>query len=176
MHISGDNFQFGVKRGDGSYYYSKFNHIWGFATWKRAWKYYDVEMKHYKAFTEQKQLQNIFSDTRMKRFWNKIFDDTYHQKIQTWDYQWTFAIWCQNGLAVLPQVNLVSNIGFDEQALNTVDPKNKVANLPRFQIDKIIHPELMIHNVEADLYALNTVFYPTMMKYAQRKFLDLTVK
>ena len=45
MHISGNNFQDGITRGDGSFYFSKYNHIWGWATWKRAWKLYNVKLE-----------------------------------------------------------------------------------------------------------------------------------
>ena len=37
MHISGTNFQFGNKRGEASYYFSRCIHMWGWATWRRAW-------------------------------------------------------------------------------------------------------------------------------------------
>ena len=32
--ITGDNFQDGIVRGNGSYYFSKLTHVWGWATWK----------------------------------------------------------------------------------------------------------------------------------------------
>ena len=44
MHISGNNFQDGMMRGNGSYYFSNYNHIWGWASWKRAWKAYNVDL------------------------------------------------------------------------------------------------------------------------------------
>ncbi len=37
MTINGTNWQLGWKIGDGSYYFSRFNLIWGWATWRRAW-------------------------------------------------------------------------------------------------------------------------------------------
>ena len=36
MMISGNNFQ-PSRRSDASYYFSRWTHIWGWATWKRAW-------------------------------------------------------------------------------------------------------------------------------------------
>lgn len=169
MHISGDNFQFGKKRGEASYYFSRLNHIWGFATWRRAWKHYDVEMKNYPEFVQQNQIKNILKHPRLIRFWNKIFKDTYENKIQTWDYQWTFAMWCQNGLAVLPQQNLVSNIGFDSGALNTVNPNHKVANMRRYEIAEITHPQFVLVNEDADNYSMDVIFYPTIINLAKNK-------
>ncbi len=42
--------------------------------------------------------------------WTKIFQSVYEGRIDTWDYQWTFASWLQNGLTILPNINLVQNI------------------------------------------------------------------
>lgn len=61
MTISGDNFQFDRKRGDGSYYFSKYPQLWGWATWRRAWKYYDVNMKNFEEFKKEAQINNIFN-------------------------------------------------------------------------------------------------------------------
>jgi hypothetical protein len=38
MHIGGNNYQYGKKWGDASYYFSVYSHIWGWATWGRAWQ------------------------------------------------------------------------------------------------------------------------------------------
>jgi hypothetical protein len=170
MHISGDNFQFGRWRGDGSYYFSRFNHIWGFATWKRAWKHYDLTMSHYPAFKEKHRIKEVFASKRAQRIWIDILDRTYSGDIQTWDYQWTFAIWNVNGLAILPNVNLISNVGFDSLALNTTNAKHRLANMPTHEMGNISHPGLMKVDEEADNYAVNDVFNPTMFRFALQKF------
>jgi hypothetical protein len=169
MHISGDNFQFGIKRGNSSYYFSRYNHIWGFATWRRAWKHYDVTMKLYPEFKRQGYMNTIIKDKRIAKFWIKLLDETYLGKIATWDYQWAFSMWCQNGLAILPNQNLVSNIGFDALALNTVDSGHKVANIPTSEIQHIIHPSFFIVDDKADNYSMNYIFYPTIINLAKKK-------
>lgn len=165
MHISGDNFQFGKHVGDGSYYFSKITHIWGFATWKRAWKHYDVDMKHYPEFKRTRRINDIIFHKRSVKFWNEIFDKTYHKQLQTWDYQWTFAMWCANGLAVLPNKNLVSNVGFDELALNTTNPNDRLAGMETLEMNEVKHPAFVIHNQEADAKSMDEVFYPGIIKY-----------
>ena len=47
MHIGGTNFQFGKERTKYSYYFSRYTHLWGWASWRRAWKYYDVKLKQW---------------------------------------------------------------------------------------------------------------------------------
>jgi hypothetical protein len=91
MHISGDNFQFGNKIGNASYYFSNFGLIWGWATWKRDWRYYNVEMKTFPQFKDEGQIKNIFYDKKMQNYYIKISDKVYKGEIDTWDYQWLYS-------------------------------------------------------------------------------------
>jgi len=170
MHISGDNFQFGNWRGDGSYYFSKLNHIWGFATWRRAWKQYDVDMKAYPEFREKGKVNTQIDFARGQKIWTDTFDKTFSGALQTWDYQWTFAMWLNDGLAILPNKNLVSNVGFDALALNTTNPNHRLANMETFDIKDIAHPSVVQIDAKADKYSINEVFNPTILKFALRKF------
>jgi len=150
MMVSGDNFQFGKRRTNYSYYFSKYFHIWGWATWKRAWNYYDVDMKSWPKIKDGRWLIDIVKDKNAEKFWEKIFENTYRGTINTWDFQWVFSCWIQNGLAILPNVNLVKNIGFDGNATHTKG-KNKQANLSVNSIHfPLKNPEFVIADNEAD--------------------------
>lgn len=166
MHISGNNFQFGHKRGDGDYYFSRLNHIWGFATWRRAWNHYDVEMKDYPYFKKVNGLQSLFNKKRMQKIWESILDKTFQKQLETWDYQWTFTLWKNNALAILPNENLVSNIGFDSSALNTTNPNHRLAAMQTSEIKQIKHPSLVIPDTKADDFSMLEVFNPTIGKFA----------
>jgi hypothetical protein len=170
MHISGDNFQFGKWRGDGSYYFSNLNHIWGFATWRRAWKHYDVSMGKFEVFKKYNRIKDIFQSKREQDIWMDILTKTHLQELQTWDYQWTFSIWINHGISILPNQNLVSNVGFDDQALNTTDPNHKLAKMQTFDIEELVHPSLIIIDHEADYYSTNEVFNPTILKFVIQKY------
>ena len=74
MMVSGDNFQNGIQRGKGSYYFSKCCHIWGWATWKRAWDKYDVEMKSFPDFRKQNLVNSILSKNDERTYWIKCFE------------------------------------------------------------------------------------------------------
>ena len=65
---------------------------------------------------DQGWLQDILRDRQAVEYWTRIFDATHADRNTSWAYRWTFSSWVQNGLTILPSVNLVSNIGFDEQA------------------------------------------------------------
>ena len=150
MMISGDNFQFGKRRTNCSYYFSKYFHIWGWATWRRAWKHYDIDMKSWPEIKDGGWLKDILRDKNAEKFWEKIFENMYRGKINTWDYQWVFSCWIQNGLAILPNDNLVTNIGFDGDATHTKG-KNMQADIPVHSLEfPIKNPEFVIIDADAD--------------------------
>ena len=169
LTISGNNFQFGRRRTDYSYYFSRYDHIWGWATWRRMWKYYDFNMKLWPkvrdnhwlfdifgsiqfAIEEGKQCFRPYGGVENTQYWHDILEDTYAGKIDTWDYQLLFACLLQNGIHVLPNTNLVSNIGFGEQATHT-SGVGKFANMPVYGMDfPLKHPEFIIRDIWADEY------------------------
>lgn len=157
MHISGNNFQLSQSRSEYSYYFSKYNHIWGWASWRRAWKHYDIEMKTWEELKVSKIINSVHTDAYEQNYWLNIFDQVHKGLIDTWDYQWTYACWSQGGLSIIPDVNLVSNIGFGDDATNTVG-KSRLANMPTEDINKINHPPFIIKHQEADLYTFDYVF------------------
>ena len=138
MHISGNNPL--IEYGDNSYFFSKLAHIWGWATWRRAWKYYDVNMNNYGDFLKDHIIKDIWTDENRQTQWLNILQDIYNGKIDTWDYQWMYVVFCQNGLCINPQKNLISNIGFGENATHTLEKNSPRANRPTFNTEKIIHP------------------------------------
>jgi len=158
MMISGDNFQNGVERGDGSYYFSRLSHIWGWATWKRAWQFYDVTMLSFPAFKQQNRIADIFENKDIQNYWINIFDKVYEDQIDTWDYQWTYAVMCQNGLSIMPNKNLISNIGCgNADATHTIEINHHLANLKTEALNTLIHPTFVLADKAADLYTLFSV-------------------
>ena len=170
MAISGDNFQLGHQRTEDSYYFSRYTHSWGWATWKRAWKYADMEMKAWPQVREQNLLKLILDNDREVRYWDTMLQATYESKIVAWDYRWTLAAWLQNGLTILPNVNLISNIGFGEGATNTISTKNPWINLPTESMNfPLQHPEFIIRDSMADKFTQDSVFKPNFKFRLGRK-------
>lgn len=161
MVISGNNFQNGIQRGDGSYYFSKYNHCWGWATWRRAWRYFDVEMDGWPEFRNSGFFDSLNQDERERNFWQSTLDRAADGWIDAWSYAWTLACWRNGGLTALPNVNLVSNIGFGEDATHTGNGNSPLNNIASADIGKIRHPETVSRNVEADAYTVSTIFMPT---------------
>jgi hypothetical protein len=171
MSICGQNIQFGRKRTEYSYYFSRYYHSWGWATWKRAWQYYDLQMKLWPEVRDKGLLKNILGDSRAVKYWTRFFQASYAEQLNSWDYQWTFACWIQNGLTILPDRNLVSNIGFVPDAVNTTDVDSHYANMPIEPMNfPLKHPPFIIANLEADRFTQNTAFDPNLMARLKAKF------
>ena len=156
-HIGGTNFQDGIKRGTGDYYYSNLIHVWGWASWRRVWKNYDVQMRLWETFKSSGYLKHIFPDKKVERRLTDLFDQTFSGQINTWDFQLLFASLINRGLSVIPNVNLVSNIGFAQNATHSVK-KDGNANRPTSAITGYNPPEFFIPSLEADLYTLQNSF------------------
>jgi len=132
MMISGNNFQNGIRRTRYSYYFSHFPRIWGWASWRRAWQKYDFTMQDWGARRQTSWVRSIVRDAIVANYWNNWFDGAASRRIDTWAYQWTYTIWGAGGLAIVPNVNLVTNIGFGETATHTrsVDARFAVPSEP----------------------------------------------
>jgi hypothetical protein len=152
MQISGNNFQCGQSRTAYSYYFSQYVHCWGWASWRRAWKHYDYRMKTWPEFKSANGMGLVRKDPYEQRYWTAIFDRTFAGQVDTWDYQWVYACWAQNGLSIVPAANLVTNIGFGAGATHTVDDKSPLSNMPVSDIWEIRHPPFVVRHREADAF------------------------
>jgi len=168
--ISGDNFQFGRRYNEDSYYFSRYMHIWGWATWRNRWiGFYDVSMSDWPAMRDSITLSNVLGDPREAAIWKDIFEKTYQGKIDTWDHQWSYANWIRGRLSVLPAVNLISNIGFGADATHTVRG-SYLANLAKHTLRfPVAHPLTLTTNNVADAYTRDRWFMrPLWLKVFDR--------
>lgn len=149
MTITGNNFQFGRRRSEYSYYFSIHTSIWGWATWRRAWQHYDVEIKLWPKLRDSHWLENILQDTEAVKCWKKIFQYAY-SGYTAWDYAWTFSCWVQNSLSIVPNINLVSNIDCNPEK-NGVVFAGLFGSMPVEAIHFTLqHPPAVIRDAEAD--------------------------
>jgi len=153
--ISGNNFQFGRKYGLDSYYFSKYCHIWGWATWRDRWKSADImEMRHWPMVRDSGRLRDLLpGDAKETRFWQQAFENTYQKKLDAWAGPWTFANWLEGRLGINPAVNLVSNIGFGANATLTTDADYYLANMRTEPMPfPLTHPVINARNTAADQF------------------------
>ncbi len=144
MQISGYNFSAIDKKFhcSDSYYFSNFSPIIGWATWRRAWRLCDLDVKNWPELKKNNFLASVIDDPAVANHYTNLFDRYYAQQIDGWDAQWYLARWLNNGLSVIPSKNLISNIGFDRDAYhNAQDPNDIRAKLPLQSINfPLVHP------------------------------------
>jgi hypothetical protein len=172
MSISGQNVQFGRKRTDYSYYFSRYNHCWSWATWRRAWQHYDLDMKLWPEIRDGNFLADVLGDPQAVKVWTKTFELCYEKKIDTWDFQWAFASFIQNGMNILANVNLASNIGYGSGGTHTGDVSSPYNNMAAEALTfPLKHPPFAIRDAQADNFTQNTLYDydPPLLKKVQRK-------
>jgi hypothetical protein len=155
--IGGNNFQ-PQPRGNGSYYFSAYGHIWGWATWRRAWVKYQFNMNSYSELLMRKRLRYYFKTLQEVDHWMHIFERMCNNPIDTWDYQWSFCQWYHGGLSIMPNINLVSNIGYGEDATHTVNYVEGILDRNAMPLGKLIHPTRKLIQRKADLNSFYTNF------------------
>lgn len=165
-HITGSNFHNGLSFGDGSYYFSNFSYVWGWATWADRWQNYDVEMSKFQVLKKNGLLNQLFNKKEF-RFWLPIYEGTSKGEIDTWDYQWTFTVLINNGLSIIPNNNMISNIGFGNDATHTFNKKSKFSSISfNPSSNNLIHPSCIIRHMEADSKNFRRILEE--MNYKQR--------
>ena len=159
MHIGGSNFQRGEQVGDGDYYFSRLPHVWGWATWRRAWQRYDVTIHRFPAFEAQRTIEHVFPG--QPAIWQRYltgFRRIYQGEWDNWDPQWIFANFSNHALTILPNRNLISNIGFGEDATELGDKDHPAINRATEEISTLRPPSFMVPHTKADEYTLEKVF------------------
>ncbi|NCN11198.1 MAG: glycosyl transferase [Leptospira sp.] len=151
--ISANNFSFGKNKIDTSYYFSIYSHIWGWASWRRAWQGYDVDMIEYQNFKKNKLLEKLFNDQNEINFWYDMFDKVAFDNFNTWDFQWVFHNMKSNRLNIMPSVNLIENLGFGIDASHTHEA-GVYKNLKKEQlIFPLTHPPDINQDIQSDAFS-----------------------
>jgi len=135
MAIGGTNVLGKWKNDIQSYHFSYHGSIWGWASWRRAWRYYDVDVKLWGEPEVKNRIRDLIMDEREYKKRAQLFDRVYKQQVDTWDYQWGFTRLIQSGLSILPAANLVSNIGFGHADATHTKIRGNLANLERYELE-----------------------------------------
>lgn len=147
-HIAGDN-PLGEWDCNSSYYFSKIQHCWGWASWADRWQEYDFDLKNY----SPENIKNFSDDKYVQRYWANILTKMQNHEIDTWDYQWTLKTVENKGLCINPTRNLVSNIGFEGTHYSNSQSYSRL-NTKTYEIENIIHPE----NIDFNQDAVNQIY------------------
>jgi hypothetical protein len=176
--ISGNNFQDGRQVTQDSYYASALTHIWGWASWRRSWNKVDLDLPGYEQWVKMGGLERLFGSGRLVRAWLRTFARYQEGRYNTWDYPFLFAAWKHDQYALLPAVNLVTNIGFGHRgATHTAQDRfHGLSNLPTASLGfPLRHPDPLQHQRQADLRTLRNKMFPSYSLKAWRLFRAMLV-
>lgn len=151
-HISGTNFQHGIWRGTSSYYFSQHTNIWGWATWRRAWKDFDISMKHFETYP-------IFFKNK-KKLPFALMQDVFKGSNDIWDIQWYYTNYLHERLTIIPNINLVQNLGFGDSGTHTFGKiYSYISRTPNGELlFPLMHKKRIIPNTFADNLVSYKVF------------------
>jgi hypothetical protein len=147
---------YGIKSGKATYFFSQYGGSWGWATWKRVYDMWEYILDSLELVVNSSEFKNTFPSKFQYQYWKRNFEYWKYFGGNTYDLQTVYLIHKHNMINIFPNINLVSNIGWDLEASNTkVDnSENKLAkkfgNKPRFEIEEIIHPTVIESNSKID--------------------------
>jgi hypothetical protein len=156
MEIGGNNFDDEHLYEEDSYRFSNHIYIWGWATWKRAWKFHDFHMRQYPEIEKYGYLDASYDTIYERDYYEYVFKkmhtgDEVTNSRTIWDYQWQFACKINSGLIIVPNRNLVQNLGFGDHATNTLNPRGVGHNLKIESMTfPLKHPEFIMADAVKD--------------------------
>lgn len=139
-----------------SYFFSGGN-CWGWATWKRAWKNVEYDLK----FMEDEYSMHCVEE-RYPYYYNAVAQgeeklNAYKngKKLSAWTYQSGMACALNSQLCITPKKNLITNIGLLGDSGHTTNDIRKVAkkfrayyNAPVYDVDfPLKHPKYIIEDM-----------------------------
>ena len=158
--ISGNNF---IKtKNKYSYFFSKWPHTWGWATWKKNWDKFDYEINFWKKFKTDDKWKKLNQDFCAYKTFNHIYDFSLNKKkknLVTWDYRWMLYLWYNNFINIIPKYNLVKNIGFDDDATHTFVNNKKLELDTKVLKFPLKHPKIIRKNFTLDQKIFYNVYY-----------------
>lgn len=158
ISIAGNNFQFGKTKIPESYYFSRYVHSWGWATWRRAWKLYDDSLSGWQSRNDFTWLKATLGDFTMALYWQLIFTMTKSGIFDSWAYRWTYTSLKNNMVTIIPSENLVSNYGYGVEATHTKSKMKTIGMEIKSIGFPLIHPRSIRVNKKADSITENTIY------------------
>lgn len=167
--ISGFNHKGKTNFGDGDYFISKYFLTWGWATWRRVWNTSNKSLDYWPNWKKKKILNNIHNSKLEVRYWNKIINKHHKGFISGYDIPFLASMWKDKCFCILPNLNMIKNIGFDYDATYGFNKKYLTPNSKIMQ-DDLRHPSKVKSYFLADESILHDFLRPKNLLYPWRIF------
>ncbi len=163
MNISAANFQ-NKTWGERDYYFSAYPSNWGWASWARAWKYYDDNLVQVEHFINTPRFSSLIADSVQRRYWIRFYRALRFGKYTYWDSKWVLSIWAAGGLSVTPNQNMVTNVGFGGDATHTKHDQDRLQREIHHPTLPLRHPHTALAPCHAaDEAHFNVIYRPRLM-------------
>jgi len=157
MHINGFDF-FNNDEKKNNYYFSKLVHVWGWATWRRAWKNFVSKIDSKIDQGRVNFINKYYEDRQISSWMLNYYLKAYLQEDEAWDTLWAYSIMIKDGICISPSLNLVHNIGFDEtSAYHFLEKSSQYSRFNSNEYDQIVHPPEIKHNLIKDQEAFKII-------------------
>ncbi len=165
MHINGTNFLTKAESiaGTASYNFSNIPLVWGWASWRRAWDLYDITTKNIDSLKEVLYTNHSFANKSHAYYWHDHCRHIVVHNIDTWDAQWVYSILINRGICVTPTVNMIENVGFDQDATHTTEASSIAQTSTAITTD-LIAPPLLVVNKQFDAKTMRKAFIDSPKK------------
>jgi hypothetical protein len=165
MHVAGTA-PYSVAAPGFDYYFIRVPLIWGWASWRRAWRQYDPQLQTLAQFRDSGTIAGEVNGRRAQANWMHYFHAAAAGNLLTWDYPWTYAVMRNHGLCATPVSNMVSNIGFGEGSLHSRNTRSRFAKMPTEALHwPIRHPAIVAPSVAIERRLNRDVFRHKTLKY-----------
>ena len=160
--IGGCNYNIPVNANESYSFMGGHHQTWGWATWKRTWEQFDYYLTHWNKEKFNKIIKYYYKCPKQWAYWDMIYSMVKRDRMgeSCWDYQFYFSCWKNHQLAICPSVNLVSNVGFGDDATHTNSENNDMLNHTTFAILPLVHPKDVVHKRSIDDFMMKKYIIP----------------
>lgn len=152
------------------YYFDRLCTIWGWATWKRAWKRFDAKMTDWPELKQSDLLTSRFRNPRHATSLEGLFDQVHAGKLGSWAAAWALSCIRNDLLCIHPRMNLISNIGCGADSTHTKNNHTPWANRPFEPLPtELRHPETVRVNEREQNKTFNCLYAPTLTHRIQNR-------
>ena len=125
-----------------SYGFSHYMVTGAWAGWRRTWQGFDLDLMDLDAKAFRRHILCLTGNRAEANWWFSIVKEIQQddRKKSYWDYQMQIHLFRHNALTIHPKVNLISNIGFDNEGTHTVTNDDQRGDRPVFPILPLSHP------------------------------------
>ena len=137
---------------DDSYIFSRYGPTWGWASWRRAWAHFDLNMTDWLFMRRPHLFNSLFKTCSERRFLLELGNQLHKRQLNAWDYQWEFNKFYQSGLSIIPCINMVEYIGFGPDATHTLKLDRSAPSSKADLWPPITHPRYVVVDETHDLH------------------------